>query len=465
MQIRTKLSLQFALLTGGILLVFSVGVFLFSANHRKQEFSDRLREKAINTAKLLIDVKEINDNLMRIIDSSNYSSLGDAEVVVFDYFKRSRIYASGGPSNLHIDEALITKIMNREQYIFSQGEREAVGLLYTNGLRRFIVIASATDVYGKTRINNLLFVLLSGLVVATVASIIIGMFFAKEALKPISNVVSQVSTITASNLNQRVDAGNGNDEISRLATTFNLMLDRLEKAFMIQKSFVSNASHELRTPLAAINSQIEVALMKKRETEEYESVLNSLLDDARGLTSLANNLLEIARSEQDIRSLSIKPVRLDEILLQTQSELQVLHPENQIDIIILDETENEDQELSLYGNENLLKLIFINLIDNAMKFSSDKPVKVTLTFKPDFVHLSVEDQGIGIAPDELHLIREPFYRASNAVNLHGHGIGLSLIAKIVKLHEGNMEINSILNEGTTVSITLPYKFLENNGTD
>jgi signal transduction histidine kinase len=277
-------------------------------------------------------------------------------------------------------------------------------------------------------------------------------------------VVSQVSTITASNLNQRLNAGNGNDEISQLATTFNLMLDRLEKAFMIQKSFVSNASHELRTPLAAINSQIEVALMKKREPGEYETVLNSLLDDARGLTSLANNLLEIARSEQDIRSLSIKPVRLDELLLQTQSEFQVLHPENLVDTVILDETENEDQELSLYGNENLLKLIFINLIDNAMKFSSGRPVKVSLIFKSDSVHIMVEDKGIGISPEELQLIREPFYRASNAVHMHGHGIGLSLIAKIVKLHEGIMEINSQLNEGTTVSITLPYK-MKNNGTD
>ena len=464
MQIRTKLSLQFAMLTGAILVVFSVAVFLFSANHRKQEFTNRLSEKAINTAMLLIDVKEINNNLMRIIDSSNYSSLGDAEVVVFDYFKRSRIYVSGGPSNLHIDEALITKIMNRGQYIFSQGEREAVVLLYTNGLRRFIVIASATDIYGKTRINNLLLVLMIGLVVAMVSSIVIGMVFAKEALTPISNVVSQVSTITASNLNQRLNAGNGNDEISQLATTFNLMLDRLEKAFMIQKSFVSNASHELRTPLAAINSQIEVALMKKREPGEYETVLNSLLDDARGLTSLANNLLEIARSEQDIRSLSIKPVRLDELLLQTQSEFQVLHPENLVDTVILDETENEDQELSLYGNENLLKLIFINLIDNAMKFSSGRPVKVSLIFKSDSVHIMVEDKGIGISPEELQLIREPFYRASNAVHMHGHGIGLSLIAKIVKLHEGIMEINSQLNEGTTVSITLPYK-MKNNGTD
>lgn len=464
MQIRTKLSLQFALLTGAILVVFSVAIFLFSANHRKQEFTNRLSEKAINTAMLLIDVKEINNNLMRIIDSSNYSSLADAEVVVFDYFKRSRIYVSGGPSNLNIDEALITKIMNKGKYIFNQGEREAVGLLYTNGLRRFIVIASATDIYGKTRINNLLLVLMVGLVVAIVSSILIGMFFAKEALTPISNVVIQVSTITASNLNQRLNAGNGNDEISQLATTFNLMLDRLEKAFMIQKSFVSNASHELRTPLAAINSQIEVALMKKREPQEYESVLNSVLDDARGLTSLANNLLEIARSEQDIRSLSIKPVRLDELLLQTQSEFQILHPQNLIDTIILDETGNDDQDYTLYGNENLLKLVLINLIDNAMKFSSGKPVKVTLTYKTNAMLISVEDEGIGISADELQHIKEPFYRASNAVHMHGHGIGLSLITKIVKLHEGTMEIHSELNRGTKVSITLPYK-MTMHGTD
>ncbi|MBK6347915.1 MAG: HAMP domain-containing histidine kinase [Bacteroidales bacterium] len=458
MQIRTRLTLQFALLVGGILIAFSILIYTLSANYRKQEFTQRLKERAINTAKLLIDVKEINDNLLRIIDSSNYSALLGDEVVVFDYFKKSRIYMNVDSSTLNISEELLSKIRNNEEFTFSQGNREAIGLLYSNDLRRFVVIASAVDTYGITKLNNLLIVLLIGLISSIILTLLTGMFFSRQSLRPISEVITQVSTISGSTLEQRVDEGNGTDEIAHLAITFNKMLDRIEKAFKVQKSFVSNASHELRTPLAAITSQIEVALMKHREAEEYKDVLNSLLDDARSLTSLANNLLEIARTEQDIRTLKTSAVRFDELFLQTQSDILFLHPEYSIEIIINDNTIDEDQDLTIFGNENLLKLIIVNLLDNACKFSGGKTVSATLSYNPENVHLLVKDQGIGISSDDLPHIFEPFYRAKNAQTISGHGIGLPLISKITTLHNGKIIVSSVEGEGTTVEVWLPYHF-------
>jgi two-component system sensor histidine kinase ArlS len=456
MQIRTRLTLQFALLVGGILIAFSILIYTLSANYRKQEFTQRLKERAINTAKLLIDVKEINDNLLRIIDSSNYSALLGDEVVVFDYFKKSRIYMNVDSSTLVISEELLSKIRNNEEFTFKQGNREAIGLLYSNDLRRFVVIASAVDTYGITKLNNLLIVLLIGLVGSIILTLLTGMFFARQSLRPISEVITQVSTISGSNLEQRVDEGNGTDEIAHLAITFNKMLDRIEKAFKVQKSFVSNASHELRTPLAAITSQIEVALMKSREAGEYKEVLNSLLDDARSLTSLANNLLEIARTEQDIRSLKTSAVRFDELFLQTQSDILFLHPEYSIETIINDNTIDEDQDLTITGNENLLKLIIVNLLDNACKFSMGSTVSATLSYNPENVHLMVKDKGIGISAEDLPHIFEPFYRAKNAQTISGHGIGLPLISKIAALHNGKISVSSVEGEGTTVEVWLPY---------
>ncbi|PKP04529.1 MAG: two-component sensor histidine kinase [Bacteroidetes bacterium HGW-Bacteroidetes-9] len=457
MQIRTRLTLQFALLVGGILITFSILIYTLTANYRKQEFTQRLKERAINTSKLLIEVKEINDNLLRIIDSSNYSALLGEEVVVFDYFKKSQIYTNVDSSSLEISETLLSKIRNDGEFAFRQGNREAIGLLYSNDLRRFVVIASAVDTYGITKLNNLLLVLLIGLISSIVLTILTGLFFSRQSLRPISEVVTQVSNISGTNLTQRVDEGNGTDEIANLAITFNKMLDRIENAFMVQKSFVSNASHELRTPLASVTSQIEVALMKPREASEYKEVLQSLLEDARSLTSLANNLLEIARTEQDIKSLKISSVRFDELFLQTQSDILLIHPEYNIETIINDNTEDEDQDLALTGNENLLKLIIVNLLDNACKFSLGKTVSATLSYNSDDIHLKVEDKGIGISKEDLPHIFEPFFRAQNAQKITGHGIGLSLIAKIVKLHNGRIAISSVEGEGTCVEVWLPYK--------
>lgn len=459
MQIRTRLTLQFALLAGSILVAFSILIYSLSANYRKQEFRMRLKEKAINTAKLLIEVKEVNNDLMQIIDSANYSSLADIEVVVFDYFKRSKIYTSGVYSGIDFSEELLSKIRAEGEHAFQDGSREAVGLLYTNGLRRFVVIASATDRYGFSKLQNLSLVLVTGFFVAMVFTFITGLFFSRQALKPISVVVQKVAGITASSLSKRLDEGNGNDEIAQLSITFNEMLHRIEKAFQIQKSFVSNASHELRTPLASITSQIEVALIKERAPVEYKTVLSSLLEDARSLTSLANNLLEIARSEQDVSALNIRPVRLDEMLILTQSEINIVHPEYSIETEIIDNTGNEEQEPVVMGNENLLKLIFVNLLDNACKFSDGKPVKATLNYNPDHALITVSDHGIGIEQVDLQHIFEPFYRSQNAVNHKGHGIGLSLISKIVKLHHGQIHVDSKPGSGTVVSVSIPYNFI------
>lgn len=457
MQIRNKLTLRFALLVGSLLLVFSVIIYTLSANYRKQEFNQRLKEIGVNTAKLLIDVKEINNDLLRIIDSSNYSALIGDEVVVFDYFKKSKIYSSVDSSSLVIDEELLSKIRTEGEYAFRQGGREAIGLLYSNDFRRFVVISSAIDIYGMTKLKNLFWVLTFCFVASIIVIIFIGRNFARQSLKPIINVISEVSSINASNLSQRVNEGNGNDEIARLAVTFNKMLDRIENAFTMQRTFVSNASHELRTPLAAITSQIEVVLMKKRDEEEYKEVLASVLDDARSLTKLTNNLLEIARSEQDIKNMKVDNVRLDELLLQTQSDFLLLNPNLVLNIDFKDNTNDEDHDLTVMGNENLLKLIFINLIDNALKFSDNKPIDIILDYRKENVSISFEDRGIGIAYEDQPRIFEPFYRASNAQSMKGHGIGLSLINKIVNLHNGEIMLKSEPGKGTTIEVILPYK--------
>lgn len=457
MQIRNKLTLRFAMLVGSLLFAFAIIIFTLSATYRKQEFNQRLKERAVNTAKLLIDVKEINSNLLRIIDSTNYSALISDEVVVFDYFKKSLIYKSVDSSSIIIDEELLSRIRTEGEYAFRQGDREAIGLLYSNDFRRFVVISSAIDVYGINKLKNLFWVLFLSMIGSVIFIILIGRNFARQALKPILNVISEVSTITASNLSQRVNEGNGHDEIARLAITFNKMLNRIETAFNLQKSFVSNASHELRTPLASITSQIEVVLMKTRKEDEYRQVLSSVLDDARGLTDLSNNLLEIARSDQELGTMKVEKVRMDELLIQTQSEIMLLHPEYMVDIDINDNTDDDEHDLSLIGNENLLKIIIVNLIDNACKFSNNKPVKVVINFEKEVVKLSVSDQGMGIDEKDIPHIFEPFYRADNAQTKKGHGIGLSLIEKIVKLHQGKINILSELDKGTTFEVSLPYK--------
>lgn len=254
-------------------------------------------------------------------------------------------------------------------------------------------------------------------------------------------------------MNQRLSNGYTNDEIGQLTSTFNKMLERLESSFNTQKRFVSNASHELRNPLTAINGQIDVALMKDREKDEYKKTLQLVSKDIKNLRTLTNNLLELANNDETFIQ-HFEEIRIDEILWNIRDEMVKQKP----DIIILvnyEKPTDSEKYLICKGDEKLLKTAFMNIIDNACKFSNDKSVEIKITPEKTNIILFFSDKGIGIPETYLKHVFEPFYRGSNTTGIPGNGIGLSLVQKIIKLHSGKIFIRSKLNEGTTVELVLP----------
>jgi len=256
-------------------------------------------------------------------------------------------------------------------------------------------------------------------------------------------------------LNMRVNEGNGTDEIAQLAITFNQMLERLESAFEMQRSFVSNASHELRTPLTSITGQIEVSLMNSRTQVEYEAILESVLEDIKNLNALSNGLLDLAKASSDISAITLYPLRIDEILWETRAEIIERKKDYKISIEFREPIEDE-KELTVIGNDHLLKTAIVNLMDNACKFSPNKSVEIYLSVKAKCIVTEFTDNGMGIDPDDLEKIFHPFFRSNNAKNISGNGLGLTLTDKIIRLHQGTILIESRLQKGTTVTVCIPY---------
>jgi len=193
-------------------------------------------------------------------------------------------------------------------------------------------------------------------------------------------IVNKVKKITASNLDLRLNNTQGRDELAELSSTFNEMLDRLEKSFDAQKQFVSNISHELRTPLASMITELELSTHKERSTTEYQGVIQNTLTDAQKLARLSTSLLDFAKASYDPSEISFRETRLDEVLLDARHQVQRQYPTYLVDIIYKNEVEN-DEELSMNGNEYLLKVAFANLIENACKFSNNKNVLFQLLFR------------------------------------------------------------------------------------
>ncbi|MES2386914.1 MAG: HAMP domain-containing sensor histidine kinase [Bacteroidota bacterium] len=452
MKIRTRLTLMFAITVATLVFIFSLATYVAAYLYRQSEFYGRLKDKAQTTAELLLGTNDVTPEVLKIVDAYDLTALYHEEVTIFTR-NRKMVYDSGRDQVKIPDEVFKSVALGQDVWFEAQG-REVIGTLWREGKIDYMVIASAEDKWGNTLLSNLLLSLTIAWAVAVVISVWLGFIFSSRALQPISNIMQQVDSIGETNLNARVRTANNKDEIAHLASTFNRMLARLEEAFMLSKSFVANASHELRTPLTSITGQIEVTLLQERSAEDYKAVLQSVMEDMHSLNKLTNDLLTLTQTGADIASFRLNPMRVDEIMWQARMEVLRAHPNYQIQIDFSNFPEDEEQ-LLVNSNEPLLRTAFANLMDNGCKYSPDKQVKVSLSNTNNTLKIEFADQGIGISEKDIRNITEPFFRGENARSFSGHGIGLALTGKIVFLHRGNLKVHSIVNKGTTFSISLP----------
>jgi signal transduction histidine kinase len=453
MQIRTRLTLQFLLLGGMIMIIASAAIYFSAASFRKEDFYNRLMNKSRSTAKLLFDAKEIDADRVRKIEKDNPVNLQNEKIIIIN-FKNDTVYSSDEKGEIEIKNEILERIRLFQKVTYKQGSFDVLGTVYYAKFDRFVVISAATDIEGFLHLEKLKIILVIVCLISLLLSSIAGWFYSGRALKPISDMVRKVEDITITSLNLRIFEGNGTDEIGRLAKTFNNMLERLEASFAVQKDFIANASHELRTPLTSINGQLEVLMMKDRSTEEYRSALGSVLDDIKSLIDISNRLLLIARTSAEGPVNKNNKIRIDEILWQVRDEVKKFHSEYHVNISI-DSSLTDSEQMIIAGDEYLLKVAVSNIVDNACKYSTDHTVDIKFQHIEKWIEVVFEDRGIGIAEEDLQKIFEPFYRGANALSFAGSGIGLQLVNQIIRNHNGKIKISSLLGKGTIVSILLP----------
>ena len=452
MNIRYKITLQFTILVLVILLIFTIGIYFFSSNYRDKDYNSRLTDRAKTVANLFLGVKEVDENLLKIIDR-NTLALYHEQIFILDDTNR-QIYCNTNAKFSRFD--LVPAIRKNIEFKFRENERDCVGIVYNNNHKNYVVVASAYDYFGKAKLRYLRVVMIVSFLSALMLAIFVGFLFSGRALQPISSIVKQVKKITISNLNSRVDEGNQKDEIAQLAITFNQMLQRIEEAFILQRDFVSNAAHELRTPFAVLLAEIDYSLLQPRKNEYYREVLNNQRHELTRLSRLSNGLLDLARVSYDTNNLELKTIRIDELLVEACKEVISNKKEYNIDIDFSG-LPDIDNKLFVSCNEQLLKIAINNLIENACKFSEDKTVKILFSTHSQFVTLHFVDQGIGIAPEDLQQIFQPFFRGKNTQFIAGYGLGLALTLKIVELHKGKLTVESTVGKGTTFVLTLPNR--------
>src|SRR6267143_1417399 len=283
-----------------------------------------------------------------------------------------------------------------------------------------------------------------------------GYFLARKSLSPITRMNQQTQRITAQNLSAQLDVANPRDEVGRLALTINALLARLDAAFQEQKRFIADASHELRTPIAVLRGETEVALEQERVTAEYKESLALIKDEAERLSRIVENLFMLARQPVDAPSTIREPVRLDEIVADCARAASVLATQKGLRL----EIEGSLPAITVKGDDEMLKRMLLNLLDNAVKYTpAGGEISIALGSQNGDAHIVVTDTGIGIPAEDQSRIFDRFYRVDKARSraLGSAGLGLSIARWIVEGHGGSLSVESEVGRGSAFTVELPLK--------
>jgi signal transduction histidine kinase len=452
MKIRTRLTILFTLITATILLAFAYVIYFSAKKNREREFYSILKKEAITKANLFFNAK-VDTKTLQDIYRNNREILNEVEVAIYDTGFNLLYHDAVDIDYVKETPEMINEIFQKGETQFYQQDWQVVCLRYEYKNKNYIITATAIDQYGYNKLNSLLKNSIIVFIISIIFIYLAGLYFSKKAFDPVKDMIEKAKVISVTNLDLRLNSNGSKDELDELANTFNEMLNRLENSFDAQKHFVSNISHELRTPLAAIITELELSTNKEKSVAEYKSIIQNALGDAKKLVRLLNGLLDLAKASYDPSEIAFKPIRIDEILLDAREQVQQANSDYKIEIVFEQEFENENQ-ISINGNEYLLKVAFANLFENGCKFSKDRQSSVFISFERDKIQLRFTDNGIGISENDLNYIFTPFYRGENKIYAEGNGIGLALTHKIILLHKGTISVSSKQNEGTTFYVEL-----------
>lgn len=453
MQIRKKVTVTYIALSCFSTLLLSVVVFFLFKQNNEYYFLKRLQDRAKIASSIYYQNDALKtryfqqfkkEGLEELIEEKDYVLKVNGENT-FEY-----------NTDLHLPPEFYAEVMKTGSSWIEENYRYYYGQIFKESGQKYMVIVTAKDRRGNTSAIYIVQILVFGGIGFLILAYFFGKFLARRVIDPMARITKEVKRISASNLHNRLPDVEGNDEISDLTKTFNDMLDRLETSFEIQANFINNASHELKTPITTIIAETEIMLLKERETEEYVNSLENINKQASKLGNLTESLLKLTQTGYDGTKQVLDIARMDELLLEAKASIDTLFPNNRVNIK-LHTIPDDESLLTIPCNRPLLELALNNIISNGVKYSDNDEVFVTLSADKSKIKIAITDIGIGIPPEDIPYLYEPFFRGKIASKYNGYGLGLPLAMKIIRMHNGELQIQSETGKGTVVNITFHKK--------
>ena len=456
--IRLRLTLWYVLLLALILAAFAAGVYLLLRHNLNQNLNESIESRA--SAFLSIVQYQGDRPIVPDLAPARDPNQGDHFTRVFDLSGEIIFDNIAALVKVPLDAEVVASALTGKSTTRSvqfSGDDDPMRVKTLPVIRDGLIlgvleVGQSEDDVSET-LSSLLLIMGIAYPVTLVVAGFGGIFLAGRALSPIDSISRTARHISAEDLGQRLDLRLPDDEIGRLAQTFDEMIARLDNAFKRQRQFTADASHELRTPLTIIKGQIDVSLQNEREPEAYRKVLQEVNEEVDRLIRLAGSLLTLTRADAGQIPIVFERVDIPEVVTGVLEQVRSTATDKGVGLQL-----EPGSSATIQADEDLLLQLMLNLLDNAIKYTlPGGQVSAGWKMHGDHVELRVNDTGIGIPHEDLPYLFDRFYRVDKARSRAegGVGLGLAIARWIAEAHGGSIHVESAPNQGSTFTAVLP----------
>lgn len=451
MSIRKRIIIYFSVAITLLLGMSHIFIYTLFAQYREGDFDQRQKNKIITTIHLLQHIRDVEEEILEGIDELKINAILDEKILIYNGQKKL-IYSNLDNVPIYFTRDILNNLNPSNTWIDdSQGVYDVVGVYVEVNGKPYYGISKAHDYFGLDKLNFLKWVLVGSFLIISCILVLLSAWLAGKITHSIESITRQIDEYPIHAGAQPLPETGPDLELNILAAKFNLLMNKMNEAFSFQKHAVHHISHELRTPIAILVSNFE-RIEKEADTESLKLSIRQQKEDTKKLSEMLTVLLDIARVESG--TVVQEPVRVDELIFDSGSDLALLYPEFQFSVEYSG-TNVDDPNLSTLAQPRLLKSAFMNLMQNCIKYGKRQEAKIEIVSGKESLSIHFISWGNLIEPDELPFVFRHFFRGRNSIPSKGFGLGLVFTQKIVAHSGGSVSYSNDGKDQNIFTITLP----------
>ena len=438
-KIALSLSIAFSLIFGIMMFV----IYVSFNDFRRDEFKLRFQKRLVFTVNFIEKANDFEREAPLFFDENSDNVLLNENIIILNA-EKGLVYSTLKDKKVTWYNNLLESL-DKEKTIYNEhSEPEIYAALRNIKGENYYILTSAQDVTGESKLAFLGYTLIFSYIISVLLIWFFSYYLVSKFLQPLEVLKNQISDTSVHRLTTDIILKNSNDEIGVLAKSFNLMTSRLDDVFQSQKDFNSSAAHEMRTPLTRMAFQLENLIQLENHSPKTKTTLQQMLQDVYQLSDLTKSLLLLSKFDKEGISSVYEEVRIDEVVFDAFESVHRNFPEFKMDFQI-DEESIDDSVLTVKGVKSLLEITFINLFKNAVLYSDDQEVDISIKETDFRIIVKVYSVGSIIPLEEREKLFEAFMRGSNSQNKAGSGLGLRIVKRILEYHNANITYSSLLD--------------------